>query len=77
MKRDLKKSCLNCKFYRMIPSERRDRTASDLCLKKGSLPAAYTSDNLCCGGGGGTFWGALSRLEEIAEKCESYEERKL
>ncbi|MCX8176081.1 MAG: hypothetical protein N3E48_02475 [Candidatus Bathyarchaeota archaeon] len=47
----------------------------DLCLKKGPLPAAYTFSDLCCGGNSCMFILTLKRLEEIAEKCEYYEEK--
>ena len=59
----------------MMPSDERDRTASDLCLKKGPLPAAYMMGDVCCGGNECIFWRVLACFEEIAEACENYEEK--
>ena len=69
-----RKTCLKCKFYRMVADDERNRTSLDLCLKKGPLPAAYTFSDLCCSGSSCTFILTLKCLEEIAEKCEYYEE---
>jgi len=69
-----KKTCLKCKFYRMVVNEERNRTTLDFCLKKGYLPAAFTFSDLCCGGSECIFMRTLSSLEEIAEKCEYYTE---
>jgi hypothetical protein len=71
-----KKSCLNCKHYKMSDEEDRGRLSTDFCGKKGqSLPAAaFSFEDVCCGGTTSCFnLGAFSVLEETAEKCEYYE----
>jgi hypothetical protein len=71
-----KKSCLNCKHYEMSAQEDRGRLSTDFCRKKGQhlLAAAFSFEDVCCGGTTSCFnRGAFSVLEETAEECSYYE----